>query len=196
MGFSYGYNRNEPLSNYRTGQELVWMFVDTVSRGGNLLLNIGPRADGKIPEVMQQRLKEMGDWLAVNGEAIYGTRAWTRTAQWTDGTKPEQGSGEFRVKYEILELAGQQPRNGQAVKQVFFTSKPDALYAITPGWPGATLTLKDVRSAQGTVVTMLGVAAPLKWKQQGANLVIEMPKLTVDQLPCKYAYAFKIASVK
>jgi len=196
MGFSYGYNRNEPLSNYRTGQELVWMFVDTVSRGGNLLLNIGPRADGKIPEVMQQRLKEMGDWLAVNGEAIYGTRAWTRTAQWTDGTKPEQGFGEFRVKYDILELAGQQPRDGKAVKQVFFTKKADALYAITPGWPGATLTLKDVRSAQATVVTLLGVATPLKWKQQGANLVIETPKLTVDQLPCKYAYAFKVLGVK
>jgi alpha-L-fucosidase len=196
MGFSYGYNRNEPLSNYRTGQELVWMFVDTVSRGGNLLLNIGPRADGKIPEVMQQRLKEMGDWLAVNGEAIYGTRAWSRAAQWTDGTKPEQGFGEFRVKYDILELAGQQPRDGKAVKQVFFTKKPDALYAITPGWPGATLTLKDVQSAPGSVVTMLGVATPLKWKQQGANLVIEMPKLMVDQLPCKYAYAFKVLGVK
>ena len=196
MGFSYGYNRNEPLGNYRTGQELVWMFVDTVSRGGNLLLNIGPRADGKIPEVMQQRLKEMGDWLAVNGEAIYGTRAWTRAAQWSDGTKPEQGFGEFRVKYDILELAGQQPRDGKAVKQVFFTRKPDALYAITPGWPGATLTLKDVRPASGSAVTMLGVATPLKWKQQGTNLVIETPKLTVDQLPCKYAYAFKIAGVK
>ena len=192
----YGYNRNEPLSNYRTGMELVWMFVDTVSRGGNLLLNIGPRADGRIPEVMQDRLKDMGDWLAVNGEAIYGTRAWTRSAQWTAGRMPEQGFGEFRVKYDILRSAGQQPINGIAVKQVFFTKKPGALYAITPGWPGDTLVLKDLEPASTTVVTMLGVGAPLKWKKQGKDLVIETPRLTVDQLPCRYAYAFKVTGVK
>ena len=196
MGFSYGYNRNEPLSNYRTGQELVWMFADTVSRGGNLLLNIGPRADGKIPEVMQQRLKEMGDWLKVNGEAIYGTRAWTRSAQWTTGQKPEQGFGEYRVAYDILKLAGQAPKDGRAVKNVFFTKKPDALYAITPGWPGATLTLTDVQAAPGSTVTMLGVNTPLKWKQQGKSLVITTPALTVDQLPCQYAYTFKVTGMK
>ncbi len=195
MGFSYGYNRNEPLSNYRTGMELVWMFVDTVSRGGNLLLNIGPRADGRIPEVMQDRLKDMGDWLAVNGEAIYGTRAWTRSAQWTAGRMPEQGFGEFRVKYDILRSAGQQPINGIAVKQVFFTKKPDALYAITPGWPGDTLVLKDLEPASTTVVTMLGVGAPLKWKKHGKDLIVETPRLTVDQLPCKYAYAFKVTGI-
>jgi alpha-L-fucosidase len=195
MGFSYGYNRNEPLSNYRTGRELVWMFVDTVSRGGNLLLNIGPRADGKIPEIMQQRLKEMGDWLAVNGEAIYGTRAWTRSAQWTTGTRPEQSFGEFRVKYDILELAGQAPKNGRAVKQVFFTKKPGALYAITPGWPGATLVLKDVHPASTAIVTMLGVPGTLKWQRRGGDLVIQTPSLTVDQLPSQYAYAFKVTGI-
>ena len=67
MGFSYGYNRNEPLSNYRTGKELVWMLADLVARGGNLLLNVGPTADGRIPEIMQQRLGELGAWLKVNG---------------------------------------------------------------------------------------------------------------------------------
>ena len=60
MGYSYGYNRNEPLSNYRTPKELIWMFADLVARGGNLLLNVGPTADGRIPEVMQDRLREMG----------------------------------------------------------------------------------------------------------------------------------------
>ena len=83
----------------------------------------------------------------MNGEAIYGTRAWTRSAQWTAGKMPDQGFGEYRVKYDILEIAGQKPRNGIAVKQVFFTKKPDALYAITPGWPGDTLVLKDVQPA-------------------------------------------------
>jgi alpha-L-fucosidase len=195
MGFSYGYNRNEPLSNYRTGKELIWMFADLVARGGNLLLNIGPTADGRIPEVMQDRLREMGEWLAVNGEAIYGTRTWTRTAQWTTGRMPEQGFGEYRVKYDILEMAGQKPRGASAVKQVFFTKKPDALYAITPGWPGDTLLLKDIQPPAKSVVTMLGVKTPLKWRKQGPDLVIETPRLSVDDLPCRHAYAFKITGM-
>ncbi len=82
------------------------------------------------------------------------------------------------------------------MKQVFFTKKPDALYAITPGWPGATLTLQDVQAPRAAQVTMLGVATPLAWKQQGKNLVITTPTLTVDQLPCQYAYAFKVTGIK
>jgi alpha-L-fucosidase len=196
MGFSYGFNRNEPLSNYRTGKELVWMLADLVARGGNLLLNIGPTADGRIPNIMQDRLKEIGDWLAVNGEAIYGTRAWRRTAQWTSGTMPDQSFGEYRVKYDILEMAGQAPRDGHAVKQVFFTSKGDSVYAITPGWPGATLVIQDVRPTAGATVTMLGVPGALKWRRQGNGIAIETPRLSVDQLPCRYAYAFRISGVE
>lgn len=195
MGFSYGYNRNEPLSNYRTGKELIWMLADTVARGGNLLLNVGPTADGRIPTIMQDRLRDIGEWLKVNGEAIYGTRAWTRTAQWSDGTRPKQGFGEYRVAYDILEIAGQTPRGGQAVKQVFFTKKPDALYAITPGWPGDTLVLKDVQPGTATVVTLLGVDGPLTWRRDGRDLVIETPQLSADQLPCQYAYAFKVTGI-
>jgi len=195
LGFSYGYNRAEPLSNYRTGKELVWMLADLVARGGNLLLNVGPTADGRIPEVMQDRLKEIGDWLAVNGEAIYGTRTWTRSAQWTEGARPEQEYGTYRIKYDILEMAGQQPRNGRAVKQVFFTKKPDALYAITAGWPGPRLVLRDVRPARNTVVTMLGVPGTLTWRRSGNDLVIDTPRLSPDDLPCRYAYTFKITGI-
>lgn len=76
IGESFGYNRNENLEQYAGSEKLIHMLVDIVSRGGNLLLNIGPAADGTIPVIMQQRLKDMGDWLKVNGEAIYGTTAW------------------------------------------------------------------------------------------------------------------------
>jgi alpha-L-fucosidase len=76
IGHSFGYNRNEDLLDYSTSQQLVHLLIEKVAMGGNLLLNIGPTADGRIPVIMQQRLLDMGRWLKVNGEAIYETTPW------------------------------------------------------------------------------------------------------------------------
>ncbi|MEO5681761.1 MAG: alpha-L-fucosidase [Chitinophagaceae bacterium] len=73
IGGSFGYNRNENLADYLTSDALIKMLIQKVARGGNLLLDIGPAADGTIPVIMQERLADLGAWLKVNGEAIYGT---------------------------------------------------------------------------------------------------------------------------
>jgi alpha-L-fucosidase len=81
IGHSFGYNRAETVADYASPGRLVSLLVDTVSRGGNLLLDIGPTADGRIPVIMQERLLQIGEWLETNGEAIYGSRRWRVPAE-------------------------------------------------------------------------------------------------------------------
>ena len=196
MAHSYGFSRTEELHHYRTGQEFVWMFADLVSRGGNLLLNIGPTHDGRIPVIMQDRLLDMGAWLKVNGEAIYGTRTWKQTAQWSDGELPKQGFGQYKEKYDITKSVGATAGpDGKARKQAFFTTKGGALYAIMPAWPGKTFTLKNVKTTGAPTVQFLGLPGTLTSRVEGNNLIIDIPQLGPDQLPCKYAWTLKITGI-
>ena len=78
LGRSFGLNRNEPLENYMTSKELIQHFCVLVAAGGGMTLNVGPAADGKIPLLQQERLLDLGKWLKINGEAIYGTRPYKK----------------------------------------------------------------------------------------------------------------------
>ena len=76
LGRSFGYNQNETDEDSMSGDDLVRLLVDVVAKNGNLLINVGPRSDGSIPDLQAQAMLDMGDWLRTNGEAIYGTRPW------------------------------------------------------------------------------------------------------------------------
>ncbi len=92
IGGSYGFNRAENIEDYRTSEELVHELIGVVSRGGNFLLNVGPTSDGRIPVIQQQRLLDIGEWMTVNGEAIYDSQAWRK------GHDTDQTSVAFTVK--------------------------------------------------------------------------------------------------
>jgi alpha-L-fucosidase len=193
MGFSYGYNRAEGLHDYHTGRELVLMLVDLVSRGGNLLLDIGPTGDGRIPVVMQDRLVHMGDWLKVNGDAIYGTRPWNKTRQWSAGKVPEvKTNTQYMTHYEVYELV-EAKTPGQAVIEAFFTTKGGNLYAILPAWPGKEVTLHGVVPQTGAAVALLGSSAPLKWQRSGDGIRVTMPDFPAHAAD---AYVLRVGGVK
>ncbi len=190
MGVSYGYNRAEDLNVYHSGRELVFILVDTVSRGGNLLLDIGPKADGTIPVIMEQRLKEIGDWMKVNGEAIYGSKPWKNTRQWTAGETPKiEYNKEYSSAYDVTQLVGK-PAAGKAAIESFFTAKGNDVYAILPHWSGRSLVVKDLNAAKS--VSLLGSATSLKFKASKAGLAIELPDLPED-LRTQPAWVLKIS---
>jgi len=190
MGVSYGYNRAEDLNVYHTGRELVFILVDTVSRGGNLLLDIGPRADGMIPVIMEERLTQMGDWLKINGEAIYGTRPWKNTRQWTAGEVPKvEYNKEYSSAYDVTKLI-EKSAGGQASIEAFFTSKGNEVYAILPRWAGHNLVIKDLSAAKSVI--LLGSSTPLNAKNSKTGLSIELPDLPED-LRQQPAWVLKIS---
>ncbi|MFF4198324.1 alpha-L-fucosidase [Nonomuraea sp. NPDC001831] len=136
IGASYGYNAEEGLAEHLTPDQLVDSFVDVVSKNGNLLLNIGPKADGTVPDLQATRVRALGEWLRTNGEAVYGSRYWT------------------------------QAEDKGATVPVRFTTQPRAFYVTALDWPGARLKLTaPVPVKDGDVVTMLGDPQPLPYKK-------------------------------
>lgn len=162
IGGSYGFNRAEDASDYSSSTALIIELVDIVSRGGNLLLNVGPTADGRIPVVMQERLLEIGEWLKVNGEAIYGSQ-------------------ERNVN------------NQKSTSQdIYFTSKHKQFYAIFTKWNDELQINLEVNEKVSSI-SLLGYEGKIKWKVRAdKKLIIEIPKLTIDEIPCLHAWAFKI----
>ncbi|WP_329347359.1 alpha-L-fucosidase [Streptomyces sp. NBC_01261] len=144
--FSYGYNRATPDDGYMTAEQVVRNLVDIVSKNGNFLLDIGPRADGTIPEIMQTRLRETGRWLRVNGEAIYDTTYWSRMAQLGEDLR-------FTVRPD-------------EAFYIHSLAKPSARLTVEAPIP--------IRS--GDKVTMLGHGRPLTWTLSNGALVIDVPE--------------------
>lgn len=194
IGMSFGINRIENIDDYNTEQDLLFMLVDIVSRGGNLLLNIGPRPDGTIPVIMQQRLIQMGDWLKVNGEAIYGTKAYKKTAQWSEGKRPVFTKNDFHTGFPIYEMT-LFPKPGNAHKEMWFTQKGNDLYALLPAWPkNNKVVIRDLKVKDNVKVEMLGVNKKLNFKVQDDKLEVDLSNVGICDIPCHYIFTLKVSN--
>jgi alpha-L-fucosidase len=153
LGRSFGYNRAEGEAETIKPAELIYLLVDIVSKNGNLLLDVGPEADGTIPAVQMDRLKSLGAWLQVNGEAIYGTHPWKRAAGLTKEGIP-----------------------------VRFTQTESATYAILLGEPhAATVTFKSISVKPGVKIRVVGSQDAVTWSQDGDDLRFTLPQPLTGQ---------------
>lgn len=174
---SWGYTES---MDYKEAGDLIRDLVDVVSKNGALLLNIGPRPDGTIPDADQNILREIGRWLAVNGQAIYGTRPWKT-----------YGEGPTEIVEGAFTDTQRQPFTGADLR---FTMRGDVLYVIALAWPGETLTVHSLGTGAGLWsgsiggVRLIGQDAPLTFTQNTEALTVALPPAA----PGQHAFVFEI----
>jgi alpha-L-fucosidase len=161
---SFGYNYQTPDSSYKTGEDIVKYLVDTVSKNGNFLLDIGPKNDGTIPQIMQTGLRDAGTWIHAHSESIFNTTYWATTP----------GSDPFR--YTMTANAF----------YIHINSKPSTKVIINdpiPYLPGDTVTVVG-GSKNGAVVT-------LDWNNGNGTYLFSLSDeiIAADQ----YVWTFKLA---
>lgn len=152
IAYSFGYNQNSTEKEMLSINELVDMFVDIVSKNGNLLLNVGPKPDGSIPAMQIERLRGLGRWLDNNGDAIFGTRPWL-----TAERKTSEGTN------------------------IRFTFKEAKVFAILLERPaGDKITIPNLKAENGTTIKLLGNEGSLQWNNTESGITIRFPPSTGD----------------
>jgi len=160
-----------PDAQFMTPKQAVHMLIDIVAKGGNLLYNIGPGPNGKWPEGAYDLLAAMGNWIRVNGEAIYSTRAIEPYK--TDNICLTQKKDTKEVYAIYLE---QEDKGGKNLPESF--------------------TVKGIYAAPGAKLNLLGSKGNLKWENTEEGLKINIPQKIRNNLPCDLAWAVKISAVK
>ncbi|XP_041348085.1 alpha-L-fucosidase-like [Gigantopelta aegis] len=164
--YSWGYRRNARLSDFLTMEELISTFVETVSCGGNMLMNVGPTKEGTIIPIFEERLQNMGLWLNVNGEAIYSTRPWAHQND--------------TVTKDIW----------------YTSKKDNVYAIVLSWPTEDTLVLGAPTPSESTTVSLLGYQSKFTWKKGSTGgMQIDIPPISINNMPCKWAWVFKLTGL-
>jgi alpha-L-fucosidase len=156
-------------ADYKTPRETIHMLVDIVSKGGNLLLNIAPGPEGNWHPEAYKLLEQIGQWMEVNSEAIYGTRA----------IQP----------YKDNNICLTNKKNSNTVYAIYLADVGEAK-------PPSRVSLGSIQPAGNTEIKMLGVQGKLTWERTGKGSVIEIPEAIREAPPCNHAWVFKIDEIQ
>ncbi|XP_059164216.1 alpha-L-fucosidase-like [Physella acuta] len=165
---SWGYRRDMKLSEVISIEKLLQTVVKTISCNGNILINIGPTKDGTIPVIFEERLRQLGTWLAVNGEAVYYSRPWGH----------QNDTVTKNIWYTLR-------------------PDLKAVYAFVFDWPEIQLLLGAVVPSAATEITLLGsYTQQFQWVYtQGQGLTIRIPAIPFNEMPCDWLWVFRITNV-
>ena len=179
--------------NYKSGTKIIHQLCDVVAKNGNLLLNVGPYADGSFHAAAKKSLYEVGDWLRLNGEAIYETRPFSVACEGPTGVQ-DANYDVNRINDQLEKgLASDIRLTSFSSRDFRFTRKGDCIYAIALGWPEDRKLNIRTFSKTGPLpnikkVTMLANNTPIPFAQTEDGLALILP----EQKPCEAAFAFRI----
>lgn len=182
---NWGYNVRDTKT--KSSEKLIGLLIDMVSKGGNLLLNVGPSNEGVIRSSNLSRLADIGEWMAVNQEAIYGTKPWD---VYGEDANPEKYKNMTDYKTDEADaIFDGTPTD--VVQDIRFTAKGDDLFVIARSWRSRAVIVKVLNGSKYTIksLSLLGYEGALSWKQTNRDLKIEIPRDAMKHIP---TYVFKL----
>jgi alpha-L-fucosidase len=196
---SFGYNREDTEENVLNARDFIHMFIRTVSENGNLLLIVNLDGKGALPEVYERRLREIGKWLKVNGEAIYSTRPWLAASQDMAAEQVLRNIGTTGGVGNVTDSDASKEANKQK-GTVYFTQSKDGktVYAICTEFPKGELEINSIYANKSTgKVSMIGAEeTSLEWSQHPGHdytrLIVKIPDSLYEKRKNEYAWTFKI----
>ncbi|WP_313531967.1 alpha-L-fucosidase [Sphingobacterium multivorum] len=187
MSENWGYNRHD--TKWKSPELLVRNLIEVVSKGGNLLLNVGPKGDGTWPVESQENLRIIGHWMKTNGEAIYGTTVWNRTKQAIHTVQSDNKATE-KDKADMKDAVND-ATSKEIVSDYRFTQKSNFVYLFVRSPSTATIDIPELAKSGRDIksLTLLGSSSKVKWTQRRDTLKLSLPTVKNPEIPI---YVYKI----